>query len=168
LFIRFRKSHWRLKVYVVENARRDGRVVQEIVGYLGSVDTRALMSTGDDDREVSVLARTAFWESANPKIKNLANRIGDDAAQRRVRMAVHARIPWPKEPERQRLDLLKADREAKLHHAAYSDVTKMIEITERIVAKATADGKELRRDALREIALANEWAAKAERLRKRK
>jgi len=64
MFVRFRTSHWRLKVYVVENTRRDGKVVQETVAYLGSVDTRALVGTGDDDRDRhSIKSRVAFWEA---------------------------------------------------------------------------------------------------------
>ena len=45
MFIRFRRSHRRLKVYIVENAHRDGHVRQTIIAYLGSID--AELAAGD-------------------------------------------------------------------------------------------------------------------------
>ena len=160
MFIRFRTSHRRIKVYVVENIRRDGKVAQDIVAYLGSIGTAPMAA--DMERE-AILARIAFWETANPKLKNLANRLGDE--MRKLRMAVHARIPWPMEPERQRLELLEAKREAKLWHGLYASSAKMIEANEQLAAKAAEQNRELRREALRELDLANKWAAKAETLR---
>jgi hypothetical protein len=138
MFIRFRTSHRRIKIYVVENARRDGKVAQEIVAYLGSIEAELLSPAADRERE-AILARIAFWETANPKLKNLANRLGDE--MQRLRMAVHARIPWPMEPERQRLELLEAQREAKLWHGLYSSSARMIETNERLAAKAAEQTK---------------------------
>ena len=52
MFPRFRKSgDWRLKVYLVQSARRSGKVVQETVAYLGSIDQRHLGLAPDDKRE---------------------------------------------------------------------------------------------------------------------
>lgn len=160
MFVRFRTSHHRLKIYIVENARRDGRVAQEIVAYLGSIDAAHL--NGGDER-LSIAARIAFWEAANPKLKNLANRLGDD--MKRLRMAVHARIPWPMAPERARLALLQAEHDAAFWHGIYGQTTKMIEGNERLIAKAQEDIKELRRDGLNEIGQANKWQAKAAEIR---
>lgn len=162
MFIRFRKSHWRLKVYIAENARRDGKVAQTIVSYLGSIDTRALMLTGDDDREREALqARIVFWEAVNPKLKNLENRLGGAAEAKRLRLLIHARIPWPMEVERERLEVLKADAEAALWFRLYQHTNKMLEINERQIAKAEETAKDLRRDAMREMGQANKWQADA-------
>jgi hypothetical protein len=88
MFVRFRKSRRRLKVYVVENARCDGKRVQLIVAYLGSIDERASA------------ARVSFWEEADSKLKYLVNRIGGEAEAKRLRMVVGARIPLgPPQPK---------------------------------------------------------------------
>ena len=171
MFARFRTSHRRFKVYVVENARRDGKVVQETVAYLGSVDTRALMANGDDDRErLSIRERIAFWEGANPKLKNLINRLGGEAEVKRLRMAVHARVPWPMDPERERLRMLE---EAHQWHHQYDGSVMVIGWNERSIAsskeqiaKAEEQNRELRHEALKQITQANLWRAKAEALRK--
>jgi len=164
MFIRFRESHRRLKVYITENIRRDGRVRQEIIVYLGSVETALVPHNLKRERD-SITGRVAFWEAANPKLKNLANRLGPD--QQRLRMAVHARIPWPMHAERERLELLGAQAEADLWHRLYGDSSKLIEANEKLIAKANEQNSELRRDALREIAHANEWAAKASALQQK-
>src|SRR4051794_12375619 len=156
MFIRFRTSHWRLKVYVVENTRRDGKVVQETVAYLGSVDTRALTANGDERRELlSVRERVAFWEAANPKLKNLVNRLGGEAGVNRLRMAVRARVPWPMEAERERMRML--DEALQWHHA-YDGSVMVIGLNDRTIAsskegiaKAEAENSRLRRDALDQI-----------------
>jgi hypothetical protein len=113
VFVRFRKSgDWRLKVYVAQTTRHDGKVVQETIAYLGSIDTRALVAPDDARERESILARVAFWEVANPRLKALANRVGGEVGVKRLRMATHARIPWPKETERvHRLAVLKAEAE---------------------------------------------------------
>jgi hypothetical protein len=95
MFVRFRKAGWRLKVSVVQSARRGGKVVQETVAYLGSIDARALMAPDDEHEHASVAARVAFWEGVNPRLKSLVNRLGGVAEVKRLRMAIHARIPWP-------------------------------------------------------------------------
>jgi hypothetical protein len=165
MFIRFRQSHRRLKVYITENVRRDGRVRQEIIAYLGSVEA-ALVPRNPERECESIAGRVAFWETANPKLKNLANRLGPD--QQRLRMAVHARIPWAMQAERERLEVLRAQAKADLWHRLYGQSSKMIEANEELIAKANEQNSELRRDALREIAHANEWAAKASALQQKR
>jgi hypothetical protein len=85
-------------------------VKQEIIAYLGSMDTHLLMAADDEVERASIKARTAFWEVANPKLKSRANRLGPH--QQRLRMTVHARIPWPMQSERDRLKVLEAEKEA--------------------------------------------------------
>jgi hypothetical protein len=163
-FIRFRKAgEWRLKVYLVESTRRAGKVMQETVAYLGSIDSRHLGAPPDDQRErASIRARVRFWEAANPKLRTLVNRVGGDDAVKRVRMAVHARIPWPMQPERDRLGALDADAEAALWHRLYQSTQRRIEANDRVIESATKKREELRKEAMTEIGQANKWKAEAE------
>jgi hypothetical protein len=111
---------YRLKVVLVENKRVDGKVKQETVAVLGSIDATWLpefwegidradkLKTEDWDL-MSLRARTAFWDKANKRLKQLTNRLGPDV--KRIRIAAHKRVPWPKEPERKRLELLETKAE---------------------------------------------------------
>ena len=108
-------SPYRLKVVLVENKRVNSKVKQETIAVLGSIDATWLPEFWKDapadlkckDWELySLRARTAFWDKANKRLKPLANRLGPD--MKRIRMAAHKRVPWPKEPERKRLELLEA------------------------------------------------------------
>ena len=110
-------SPYRLKVMLVENKRVDGKVKQETIAVLGSIDATWLhefwegIDNADklrcDDWELqSLRARTAFWKTANPRLKKLANRLGPDL--KRFRIAAHKRVPFPKELERKKLEVLEA------------------------------------------------------------
>ena len=69
------------------------------------VEPKAAAKLKADDWELhSLHERTAFWEKANHRLKLLANRLGPEA--KRIRMAAHARVPWPMKPEREKLELL--------------------------------------------------------------
>ena len=109
----------------------------------------------------SLRARAAFWEEAKPRLARLANRLGPDL--KRIRMTVHARIPWPKEPERAKLPLFEARR-------GYELTAHLIEGHEKDVARhekaIEAANKHLRN--LREVALAREVANAGEALRRLK
>jgi len=101
---------YRLQVSIVENRRVEGKVRQQHLFDLGSVDAWLIpefwvevdpliigkIRTDDWDLR-AVRARVAFWETANPRLARLANRLDPKA----TRMAIHARIPWPKQPERE-------------------------------------------------------------------
>ncbi len=111
----------RIKVVLVENKRVNGKVKQETVAVLGSVDAAALESfwqaydpklRAGDWQIYSLRTRLAFWTKCNARLKRLSNRVGDP---RRIRIAIDRRIPWPREPERQSLELLEA--EIDLEHA---------------------------------------------------
>jgi hypothetical protein len=164
MFIRFRKAgDWRLKVYVVQSVRRDGKVVQETVAYLSSIDRRHVGMAPDDNRErASIRTRVAFWEAVNPKLKALVNRLGGDDEVKRLRMAIHARIPWPMQGERERLGVLDALYEADGWHRLYQGTQKMIDANDQLIATATKKKAGLQRDAMNEIAQANKWKAEAE------
>jgi hypothetical protein len=173
MFVRFRKrGEWGLKVYLAETARRDGKVVQTTIAYLGSIDTRHLGPAPDDQRELaSIRARVRFWEAVNPKLKTLVNRLGGDDEVKRHRMAIHARIPWPMALERDRLEELDAKAEGKRWHKTYEYLQGCIEREDKYLARATARAskqkEDLRQEAMRAISQANMWEEEAEKLRQR-
>jgi hypothetical protein len=69
----------RLEVSLVETHRIDGRVRQQHIASLGSIN--------GDDR----MARLTFWEECEARLARLSNRIGSDLD--RIRQAIAARIP---------------------------------------------------------------------------
>ena len=110
---------YRLKVILVENKRVNGKVKQETIAVLGSIDAMLLPEFWDgvDKKAVAKLktekwelyslqARIAFWKIANPRLKRLANRLGPDI--KRIRIAAHKRVPWPMEAGKRRLEILEA------------------------------------------------------------
>jgi hypothetical protein len=101
---------YRLQVSLIENRREAGLVRQEHVATLGAVDAwllpefwasidpvnAASMKVDSWDAH-SISARMAFWEKANPRLKQLVNRLDPKF----VRMEIHRRIPWPMQAERE-------------------------------------------------------------------
>jgi hypothetical protein len=141
---------YRLHVSVIENRRIDGKVQQEQIADLGAVDGYLLPEfwVGIDPSVIlkvrsenwdlwSVRARVAFWETANPRLARLANRLDPKA----IRMAVHDRIPWPKQAEREMADAREEFREWWVRHKGFAD---QIENYERIIEKANKELVELR------------------------
>jgi hypothetical protein len=169
MLVRFRAAGtWRLKVYVAASARREGKVRQETVAYLGSIDIRHLGPSPDEARErASVLARQAFWNAANPKLRNLANRAGGEDGVKRLRLMVHARIPFPLAAERARLDVLDAVAEAEEWHRIYRLTQDLIAGQEELAATITKKVDNLRAEAKRAIDQANFWQREAAERRKR-
>lgn len=169
MFVRFRKAgEWRLKVYLAQSTRRGGKVVQETVAYLGSVDQRHLGTSPDDSRErTSIQARVRFWKAANPKLRALVNRLGGEDKVKRLRMAVHARIPWPMQPEQERLGVLEALAEADDWYRAYKLSQELIANNDKLIATITEKNQKMRDEAGRSISLANKWKAEAETRRQR-
>jgi len=171
MFLRFRRSYRRLKVYIIENAWRAGKHRQEIVAYLGSIEAELVPTNAERELD-SILARTAFWEDANPKLKHLANRLGPD--EKRFRLAVHARIPWPMQPERDRLETLKAEKEikrvedeAKAWYGLYEMSSEQIADHERAIESHKQEKSEVVKQATEELQQANMWREKANHMRKR-
>ncbi len=102
---------------LVENRRVNGRVKQETIAVLGSIEATWLPEFWEGiDREVaanlkaekwelySLRERISFWKIANRRLKQLTNRLGPDV--KRIRMAAHARVPWPMEAGVKRLVLM--------------------------------------------------------------
>ena len=110
---------YRLKVMLVENRRVNGKVKQEIIAVLGSIEATLLPEFWDGiDKDAadklkgekwelqSLRGRVAFWKGANRRLKRLVNRLGPDT--KRIRMAAHKRVPFPMEAGLKRLELLEA------------------------------------------------------------
>ncbi len=125
---------YRLKVVLVENKRVNGKVKQETIAVLGSIEATWLPEFWEGiDKEKAAKLKTdrwelyslrehfAFWKIANSRLKKLANRLGPDA--KRIRMAAHARVPYPMEAGKKRLELL----EAKKDFDSWRDLIKIYE-----------------------------------------
>jgi hypothetical protein len=145
---------YRLKVSIIENRRVDGKVRQEHVADLGTIDGHMLPEfwAGLDSSKIveiqwenwsdhSVYARIAFWETAKPRLDHLANRLDPRA----MRLSIDRRIPWPRQAER---DLAEAREEFRLWNGLNRMANIAIEGNEKTIARATAENAELRREIL--------------------
>ncbi len=75
-------------------------------------------------------------------------------------MTVHARIPWPKQPER---ELAEAQADFRLWQSLNEQTTKMIEGYERVIERAQKQNVELRQQAAKESMAAAEAVARMSR-----
>src|SRR5512132_1014409 len=134
---------WMHAARPVENHRVDGKVKQEHIATLGainawlipefwaSLEEATITTLRTDEWELfSVRARRNFWETAKPRLERLANRIGDIKP---TRMAIHRRIPWPMEAERERVE---AEHDLRFWQGFYKNSTKSIEDNEKLIALA--------------------------------
>jgi len=164
MFVRFRlTSTGRLNVALAENKRVDGRVQQSHVAQLGSIHARLLDVTQSNyipKWELhSLRARVAFWDLTNDRLGRLSNRLGPDL--KRIRIAVHRRVPWPMEPERNRLASLEADVEAKQWFGLYEMTKAEIERIDKQIAAATERKQKLVAEGTGRLAAANKALAHA-------
>ena len=81
MFVRFRRTASRLQTSLVEPHRVDGKVRQEHVAGLGSIECEPMTTAG----------RVAFWFELHKRLDKLANRIGDQ--QIKILDAIHGQIP---------------------------------------------------------------------------
>jgi hypothetical protein len=81
MFVRFRKTPNRLQVSILEAHRAGGKVTNEHIASLGSIEV-----------PMSVGGRQLFWANLWDRLTSLSNRIGADD-QAKIRNAMHARIP---------------------------------------------------------------------------
>ncbi len=154
---------YRLKVVLVENKRINGKVKQETIAVLGSIeatwlpefwegiDQKAAAKLKADDWELRSLQwRTAFWKGANHRLKQLANRLGPDL--KRIRMAAHARVPYPMEAGKNRLEFLEAKEDFAFWRGHVEYLERRIAGHEKIKKKAeqeiAEDKKEVQRFTL--------------------
>jgi hypothetical protein len=128
MFVRFRQTGDRVQVSLVEPRRVVGKVRQEHIAGLGSVD-----------EPQTVEGRLVFWRRAGERLEALGNRIGPDAE--RIFAALHDRIPVPSDEEQRHLKIEAARSEervfntlAEFHRAAAADSNQ-----HAAVAKAEAD-----------------------------
>lgn len=139
---------YRLQVTLAENVRRDGKVKQEHVAHLGAVDGHMLPSFFDgidpamaakmkspEWKLLSLRTRIEFWQQCKPKLARLANRIGPDGVKQ-IRMAIHARIPWPMEAERRQIEMLEAEEDLKHALSSQESHSQMRELAEKQVERA--------------------------------
>jgi hypothetical protein len=144
---------YRLHVWLAENRREAGRVRQEHVADLGAVAVYLLPEFWDgldpalvarikaDNWDLrSVEARMVFWNGAKPRLDRLSNRLDPKA----IRMAIHRRIPWPKQAER---ELAEARENFRSWKSVYDIHAVEIERNEQRIKSLTEKNAELREKA---------------------
>jgi hypothetical protein len=138
---------YRLKVMLVENVRVNGRVKQETVATLGSIDATWLdgfwAAVGEDEltrlripdwRLRSLRVRTAFWKDVLERMEKIGdNRLSQDD-RKAIRRAIHKMVPWVMEGERRELDLLEAESDLAAWHRTRADWADLIVTMEREIA----------------------------------
>jgi len=167
----------KLKVYVIENKRLDGKVRQETIAFLGSIDATWLPSfwadisptvlsniRAPDWEQRSIRERSAFWNKAGPRLRQLDNRLGPNLKP--IRLATHARIPWPMQPERDSLELLDAKAEVEFWRKGYEASVKIIEVREHLLETTKRELSSDREMAMKEANAAAKWRAEVKRLEK--
>lgn len=168
---------YRLKVYLVENRRVGGKVKQETIAFLGSIDATWLPSfyadlepadadkiRREDWQLQSLRERVAFWKGVNQRRKRLDNRLGPDA--KRLRIAVHKRVPWPMEPERELLEKLEAGHDLKFWLSMANHTSKGIARTEEAIERANKELAELRQESVKRAEIVLTASSRLARLSK--
>jgi len=163
---------YRLQVSLIENQRDDGKVRQEHIADLGSIDghllpefwaeldaSKVLEIQWENWSDHSVYARIDFWETAKPRIDHLANRLDPRA----LRLTIDRRIPWPRQAER---DLAEAREEFRRWNGLNRMANIAIEGNEKTIAAAAAENAELRREILTRAPFVAEVTARMARLTK--
>jgi hypothetical protein len=102
MFVRFRQNGRRQQVSLLETRRADGRVRNEHVASLGSVELPQ-----------TVEARLVFWRRLHERLAKLSNRI-DAATQGKILTDIHARVPMVTLDEQRDLQLRNAEADEQL------------------------------------------------------
>src|ERR1700722_10132321 len=105
MFVRFRRQGRRLQPSLMQTRRISGRICNEHIASLGSVDA-----------DVSIRERLAFWAKLPERLARLDNRVGPDD-QAKVYAALHARIPMVTPDEQQALQEANAKGDEQLWEA---------------------------------------------------
>jgi hypothetical protein len=134
---------YRLQVQLIENRREGSQVLQEHVATLGAVDAWFIPEfwadvdpaitakvKADDWETQSIIARTAFWDSAKPRLDRLVNRLDPKA----FRLTIHQRIPWPMQNER---DLAEARSDFRFWQGAHEGMVKQSELHREVIQNQT-------------------------------
>jgi hypothetical protein len=144
MFVRFRERNARLLVSLAESRRRDGKVRQEHVADLGSINML----------EASAEDRVAFWRRLHERLSRLGNRI-DPAKLGAILAAINARVPMATVDElpavrvgraerslRQwRLHLEGCQEQVALHQQLKADVERKIDQWTKEAARAQANAE---------------------------
>jgi hypothetical protein len=101
MFVRFRQSRHRLQASLIATKRVGGKVCNEHIASLGSVDVPP-----------SIRSRLTFWAKLHGRLATLDNRL-DAEAQAKILSGIHARIPMvtPDEQRSLQMENAKADEE---------------------------------------------------------
>jgi hypothetical protein len=83
MFVRFRLQGYRLQASLMQSRRAAGKVRNEHIGALGSVDA-----------DVSVRERVTLWAKVHDRLAALGNRLAADEHPK-ILGALHSRIPMP-------------------------------------------------------------------------
>jgi hypothetical protein len=149
---------YRLLVALIENRRVDGKVRQEQIADLGSIDGYLLSGFYPDGapadeqwHRASVQARRQFWIDALERLERLANRVSAEAREGIIE-AIMRRIPILTEDDRRTADLFEWKHLASSLHRMNDGTRKMIESSERAREKIDQNLAELRQENDREAA----------------
>ena len=166
---------YRLNVALAENKRAEGKVRQEHIAQIGSIDASwlpefwegidpalAAKIKGESWEMNSLRARTAFWKDANHRLKQLANRLGPDL--KRIRIVAHARVPYPMETERKKLELLGAKADLDDAKSSIKNAQRMVATGKKMVKAAQKGVAESEKLAQYEIRVGAAAAAKLAKL----
>jgi hypothetical protein len=137
-----RLEPFRYKVMVVENARvGGGKVKQELVAYLGSIDATWLDSFWSTVceaelfklriptwRHQSLQERLDFWEGVLVRMGKIGDNRLSQEQRKALRRAIHKVVPWVTEPEKKELALLDAKQD-------FEDVRSGVAFTEQQTAR---------------------------------
>jgi hypothetical protein len=100
MFVRFRPSRLRLQVSLLETRRIDGKVRNEHVASLGSVEMPQTIET-----------RIVFWQRLHERLAKLSNRL-DATMQGKIFTDIHGRIPMVTPDEQREVQLRNAESDA--------------------------------------------------------
>jgi hypothetical protein len=141
MFVRFRQTRLRLQASLIETRRIDGKVRNEHVASLGSVEMPA-----------TVASRLTFWQRLHDRLAKLSNRV-DAATHAKILGDVHARTPMVTLDEQRALQIENAEADEKLwtglqdigqiqvsgHKEVVATAEQAIASGEAEIAKATAN-----------------------------
>jgi hypothetical protein len=119
-----RLEPYRYKVMLIENRRVAGKMKQELVATLGSIDATWLDSfwsaVGADElarlrvadwKHRSLRARSEFWRGVLARMDKVGDNRLSAEDRKSIRRDIHKVVPWVMEPERKELDDLDAKKE---------------------------------------------------------
>jgi hypothetical protein len=134
MFTRFRQSRSRLQVSLLETRRIEGKVRNEHVASLGSVEMPQ-----------TVEARLVFWQRLHERLARLSNRV-DAARQGKILAGIHARIPMVTLDEQRALQLENAEADERLWtslldigHSQVSGHKEIVSTAEQAIANGEAE-----------------------------